>query len=120
LQYNADLFAKALQFQRTDIGTIEEDRPRCWVIKAQDQAEQGRLTDTTGADNRHGLARIYREAQMSKHRAICTIGEAYVTKFDGTTDPLQLHGSRHVSNILRLIKDLENPLCPGDRPADRP
>ena len=62
-------------------------RPCCRIVKAQDQAQQGRLANTAGADDRHPLARIDREAQMRKHRAIWAIGKPYVTKFDGTAEP---------------------------------
>ena len=93
-----------------DIQAVNGNAAAGHVVKPWDQLTQGGLAAAGGADDGHGLPRVYLKAHIVEHRQIAIIGEGHVLHVDLSPGICQLPCVRLVLNRRLRAHDLHEPI----------
>ena len=101
MRYISDLITQVVLGYLADIGAVQENGARSYVIKTGDQVHQGRFTRTGRPDKGGGLPGFGSEGDVVEHVLLgARVTEADVTELD--------HSLERLLKVLRLGRILDN------------
>ena len=94
---------------------VDEHTPAADIVKARDEVDDGRLPRSCGPQKSDHLARVRREAHLSKHRLPAVVAAPHLIEHDLATNG-GYRGDRigAIQHLDRRVEDLEDPLASGE------